>query len=132
MGIRSDSSFDGESGDEAVAQAPSPEDKTLPSVGSADHAAGTCKRCNFFSKGRCQHGQSCTFCHFPHEKRKLGRQEKRERRAAWSGENVDDGSDADSDSNVQKVLAYSVLPGLPPIQATALPGPLALPRSDYQ
>lgn len=111
----------------------------LPSLGSAEHAAGTCKRCNFFSKGRCQHGQSCTFCHFPHEKRKLSRQEKRDRRAAWSseygGEYADDsaGSESgDSETNVQKIMAYSVLPGLPPIRATALPGPLSLPGSHMQ
>merc|ERR1719375_871444 len=54
----------------------------LPSVGSAFHATGDCRRCNFYPKGRCQNGKDCTFCHFPHEKQKLSRQEKRERRAA--------------------------------------------------
>jgi len=56
---------------------------SLPSMGSALHALGECKRCNFFPKGRCQNGKDCTFCHFPHDKRKPSRQEKRERRAAW-------------------------------------------------
>lgn len=55
----------------------------LPSIGSAAHATGECKRCNFFPKGRCQNGKNCTFCHYPHDKRKPSRQEKRERRAAW-------------------------------------------------
>lgn len=55
----------------------------LPSAGSALHAAGECRRCNFFSKGRCLNGVNCVFCHLPHEKRKPTRQEKRERRAAW-------------------------------------------------
>jgi len=55
----------------------------LPSLGSAKHAAGECKRCNFFAKGRCLNGKDCTFCHLPHEKRKPSRQEKRERREAW-------------------------------------------------
>jgi len=55
----------------------------LPSVGSAKHSAGECKRCNFFAKGRCLNGNNCTFCHLPHEKRKPSRQEKRERREAW-------------------------------------------------
>jgi len=32
----------------------------LPSIGSAEHAAGTCKRCNFFPKGRCQNGKDRT------------------------------------------------------------------------
>jgi len=55
----------------------------LPSAGSADHAEGTCKRCNFFAKGRCQSGQECPFCHFPHQKQKISRLEKRERKAEW-------------------------------------------------
>jgi len=55
----------------------------LPSIGSALHGKGECKRCNFFSKGRCQNGRNCTFCHFTHDKRKPSRQEKRERQAAW-------------------------------------------------
>jgi len=55
----------------------------LPSMGSLQHFAGECKRCNFYPKGRCQNGKDCTFCHFPHDKRKPSRQEKRERRAAW-------------------------------------------------
>jgi hypothetical protein len=41
----------------------------LPSIGSAGHAFGTCKRCCFHPKGRCVNGASCLFCHFPHEKR---------------------------------------------------------------
>lgn len=42
----------------------------LPSVGSAGHGDGTCKRCCFFPKGRCENGEKCDFCHFEHEKRK--------------------------------------------------------------
>lgn len=56
---------------------------SLPSVGSALHWAGECKRCNFYPKGRCQNGKNCSFCHFNHDKRKPSRQEKRERRAAY-------------------------------------------------
>lgn len=41
----------------------------LPSIGSAGHCNGTCKRCCFHEKGRCQNGSACLFCHFPHEKR---------------------------------------------------------------
>jgi len=41
-----------------------------PSVGSANHAMGTCKRCCFFPRGRCQNGYNCEFCHYEHEKRK--------------------------------------------------------------
>lgn len=41
-------------------------DGELPSVGSAGHADGSCKRCAFFPKGRCKNGADCTHCHFPH------------------------------------------------------------------
>lgn len=41
----------------------------LPSVGSALHAEGNCKRCSFFPKNNCQNASDCEFCHFDHEKR---------------------------------------------------------------
>lgn len=41
----------------------------LPSVGSEGHFDGSCKRCAFFSKGRCKNGKDCTHCHFGHEPR---------------------------------------------------------------
>jgi hypothetical protein len=41
-------------------------DEKLPSVGSAGHYDGTCKRCAFFPKGRCLNGADCTHCHFHH------------------------------------------------------------------
>mmetsp|Transcript_147021 Transcript_147021/g.409591 ORF Transcript_147021/g.409591 Transcript_147021/m.409591 type:complete len:735 (+) Transcript_147021:178-2382(+) len=56
--------------------------KPLPTVGSAKHATGECRRCNFFVKGRCRNGYDCSFCHFPHVRRKLSRQEKREAKLA--------------------------------------------------
>jgi len=52
----------------------------LPSVGSAFHATGECRRCNFYAKGRCQNGYDCSFCHFSHEKAKPSRQDNRDRR----------------------------------------------------
>jgi len=112
----------------------------LPSMGSAEHSAGTCKRCNFFPKGRCQNGKDCTFCHFPHDKRKPSRQEKRERRAAWLAQREDgdmreyiseddNSEDGEEYPEFQQTMAYSILPGLPPMRATKLPAPLALPGS---
>lgn len=79
---------------DSVAEYIAPED--LPSMGSALHASGDCRRCNFFPKGRCGNGKDCTFCHLPHEKRKPTRQEKRERQAAWlqqQGEQTGDSKD---------------------------------------
>mmetsp|Transcript_100741 Transcript_100741/g.157315 ORF Transcript_100741/g.157315 Transcript_100741/m.157315 type:complete len:539 (+) Transcript_100741:65-1681(+) len=49
----------------------------LPSIGSAGHSAGDCKRCCFFPKGRCSNGHDCTFCHFDHEKRKRLKKKKK-------------------------------------------------------
>jgi len=65
----------------------------LPSLGSAKHASGDCRRCNFFTKGRCQNGLDCPFCHLPHERRKLSRQEKRDARAARQSGKQEDGED---------------------------------------
>lgn len=50
--------------------------KQLPSLGSANHATGECRQCNFFAKGRCRNGHDCTFCHFPHQRKKQSCQEK--------------------------------------------------------
>jgi len=60
----------------------------LPSLGSAQHAEGLCKRCCFFPKGRCQNGKDCEFCHFDHEKRK--RKKKKKKKAKQ-----EEGSDSD-------------------------------------
>jgi len=46
--------------------------------------------------------------------------------AADNEAKIDNG---ECDDEVQKIMAYSVLPGLPPIQATALPAPLSLPSN---
>jgi len=50
----------------------------LPSLGSANHATGECRQCNFFAKGRCRNGHDCNFCHFPHQRKNKSCQEKRE------------------------------------------------------
>lgn len=42
----------------------------LPSAGSVGHSAGQCNPCCFHPRGRCVNGQSCSFCHFSHEKRR--------------------------------------------------------------
>jgi hypothetical protein len=35
----------------------------LPSIGSAGHAFGTCKPCEFFHRTHCRAGENCKFCH---------------------------------------------------------------------
>lgn len=42
----------------------------LPSKGSVGHSDGSCKRCAFYPKGRCQNGFDCDHCHFDHTERK--------------------------------------------------------------
>jgi len=66
----------------------------LPSMGSAQHAEGACKRCCFFPKGRCQNGYNCEFCHFEHEKRKRKKKKKGARKSAeGDGDESEDESD---------------------------------------
>lgn len=54
-----------------------------PSLGSAAHTLGACKRCCFFPRGRCANGYACTFCHYDHDKRR--RKNKRKGRAVPAG-----------------------------------------------
>jgi len=94
----------------------------LPSIGSAQHASGECRRCNFFAKGRCRNGVDCPFCHLPHDRRKLSRQEKREMQAARQAlqTGTDDGSDSASEADVAMPKQPGAL--LSPTEARAPPG----------
>mmetsp|Transcript_13848 Transcript_13848/g.37610 ORF Transcript_13848/g.37610 Transcript_13848/m.37610 type:complete len:518 (-) Transcript_13848:99-1652(-) len=53
-----------------------------PSIGSEGHAAGQCKRCCFFPRGRCNNGYTCDFCHYEHEKRKRKNKKKKKKDSA--------------------------------------------------
>lgn len=86
------------------------ENQPLPSMGSALHGKGECKRCNFFAKGRCRNGFDCTFCHFPHNRRKLSRQEKRE------------GKELDSDTSSCEVTPLLMSQKVPLEVAAGPPG----------
>lgn len=49
---------------------PETEGGSLPSVGSAAHAMGTCRPCHYaHTKNGCEKGMCCGFCHFKHQKR---------------------------------------------------------------
>eukprot|EP00928_Gymnodinium_smaydae_P053277 TRINITY_DN3730_c0_g1_i1.p1 TRINITY_DN3730_c0_g1~~TRINITY_DN3730_c0_g1_i1.p1 ORF type:complete len:537 (+),score=127.69 TRINITY_DN3730_c0_g1_i1:104-1714(+) len=64
-----DSDFDGLQPQEQQGRPPPP-GALYPSVGSAMHQSGMCKRCCFFPRGRCSNGYDCAFCHYEHEKRR--------------------------------------------------------------
>jgi hypothetical protein len=105
----------------------------LPSLGSAQHASGECRRCNFFAKGRCRNGFNCSFCHLPHDRRKLSRQEKRDQKAAraLTGASSDNDSDSASEAEIATgpLLSLQSGPLLSPSNAAAPPG-LALDATE--
>jgi len=72
--------------------------ESLPSVGSADHEAGTCKPCSYFRRDTCHLGVDCRYCHFWHEKRKLPGKKARARRARRQQDNTDEGGDPAEES----------------------------------
>jgi hypothetical protein len=83
----------------------------LPSLGSALHAEGACKRCCFFPKGRCQNGLDCEFCHFEHEKRKR----KKKKKGAKARDANADGSESESEEDGVQGAGF-MLPGAWPSQ----------------
>jgi len=105
----------------------------LPSIGSAQHASGDCRRCNFFAKGRCRNGLDCVFCHLPHDRRKLSRQEKREQQASrqtLQGDVSDSGSEAEQVGPLLSTTAVAAPPGLSlgtDVQPELSAAPAALP-----
>jgi hypothetical protein len=86
----------------------------LPSIGSEGHFDGSCKRCAFFSKGRCKNGKDCTHCHFAHEPRSRQRKRCSARARRCSGEDEADElaeSNAGENPNIlTEVLTYLAEP----------------------
>eukprot|EP00418_Pyrodinium_bahamense_P084759 CAMPEP_0179056992 /NCGR_PEP_ID=MMETSP0796-20121207/24100_1 /TAXON_ID=73915 /ORGANISM="Pyrodinium bahamense, Strain pbaha01" /LENGTH=603 /DNA_ID=CAMNT_0020753689 /DNA_START=97 /DNA_END=1908 /DNA_ORIENTATION=+ len=77
-----DSEEESEAALQPIARAPEdvpkpPPGASHPSIGSELHAAGSCKRCCFFPRGRCMNGYECSFCHYEHDKRKRKNKKKR-------------------------------------------------------
>jgi len=83
----------------------------LPSVGSAGHADGTCKRCAFFPKGRCKNGADCTHCHFDHPKPLRSRRRKRCAKGMEMEEFLWDMSGAEEDKKDEEVDDVSTQAG---------------------
>lgn len=53
----------------------------LPSVGSANHGIGGCRKCCFFPKGRCTNGAACGYCHFAHDQKRTSKTKKKKLKA---------------------------------------------------
>jgi hypothetical protein len=96
----------------------------LPSIGSAQHASGECRRCNFFAKGRCQNGKDCAFCHLPHDRRKPSRQERREQKAARLAQQDAQSEDGVSDDGEKATYGGDLSPiaATPQSKSTAKAG----------
>eukprot|EP00913_Durusdinium_trenchii_P000275 g249.t1 len=73
-----------------IETAPKPPPGALhPSMGSAFHDSGNCKRCCFYPRNRCLNGYECEFCHYEHEKRKR-KNKKNKKKKAEAGDPMDD------------------------------------------
>jgi len=90
--------------------------ESLPSVGSADHEAGTCKPCSYFRRGTCHLGVDCRYCHFWHGKPKLPGKKARARRARRQQESTYEGNDPEEESIATLPALYGHL-----VQDHALP-----------
>jgi hypothetical protein len=94
----------------------------LPSIGSAGHAFGTCKRCCFHPKGRCVNGAACLFCHFPHEKRiRRSKKAKRSRTGTSSMTEVSTGSPGTYDYSLSQMTDGSFQVQPQPMQMMTAP-----------
>lgn len=90
----------------------------LPSIGSAGHADGSCKRCAFFPKGRCKNGADCTHCHFPHMPRVRPRK-RVSRRQDGAAEEMEEGDDDDNRIADEVDVESDGLSEFPPLQRSA-------------
>mmetsp|Transcript_11671 Transcript_11671/g.31357 ORF Transcript_11671/g.31357 Transcript_11671/m.31357 type:complete len:413 (+) Transcript_11671:62-1300(+) len=113
-------SEDGQSTSPEPLNAPRPPPSAVhPSIGSVEHAAGTCKRCCFFPRGRCTNGYNCCFCHYDHEKRK--RKNKKKGKGA---------TDANESATLVDVLVTGEQPRPGGLDAARSEGAAAADRGD--
>jgi len=129
-----DGDDDSDEGDQPkinIEDAPKPPPGALhPSLGSANHSEGTCKRCCFFPRNRCLNGYNCEFCHYEHEKR--NRKSKKSKKKG-----KDSAAAADTETAVplvQDVLGHAQLASgpqpLPPL--LGMPGSILPGRPHLQ
>jgi len=77
-------------GDDCAAPSAPLDASELPSIGSAGHFDGSCKRCAFFPKGRCKNGKDCTHCHYEHLPRsRLRKRDPTRSRGSHANESVE-------------------------------------------
>jgi hypothetical protein len=93
----------------------------LPSIGSKDHALGECKRCAFFSKGRCKNGKECSHCHFPHDERRR----RNRKRAKANAANLEDNGEYEGD--LEEDVCVSIEAPAVEVRAAFLGTPVSMP-----
>lgn len=92
-----------------------------PSLGSAFHDSGSCKRCCFYPRNRCLNGYECEFCHYEHEKRKRKNKKNKKKKA---GEHVEEYYSADAVAHMTDLPWPAPAPHAP-----HAPIPLPLPQA---
>lgn len=99
---------------------PPPPGAEHPSLGSALHEAGSCKRCCFFHRNRCLNGYDCEFCHYEHEKRK--RKSKKSKKSKKKGSGAAPGVSPPRPATAQEFChaPYADVGGAQPADAGAL------------
>ncbi|CAK9112864.1 Uncharacterized protein SCF082_LOCUS52327 [Durusdinium trenchii] len=103
-----------------IETAPKPPPGALhPSMGSAFHDSGNCKRCCFYPRNRCLNGYECEFCHYEHEKRKRKNKKNKKKKAE-----AQPGEVAHLKPSLTNDLAW---PNLPPMPIPPCHGPLPHP-----
>lgn len=94
--------------------APKPPPGALhPSMGSENHAEGTCKRCCFFPRNRCNNGYDCEFCHYEHEKRKRKNKKSKKKNKAKAEAAAAEADGADPGSPGISSVGDATTPGKP-------------------
>lgn len=99
----------------------------LPSVGSAAHGAGTCKRCCFFPKGRCNNGEACHFCHFSHEKRRPKNKKKTKKRRKGRRASAESPVTPGRQDMVPNMVPGTRSPSITSTLSTSTPAPCIIP-----
>mmetsp|Transcript_26239 Transcript_26239/g.66876 ORF Transcript_26239/g.66876 Transcript_26239/m.66876 type:complete len:216 (+) Transcript_26239:46-693(+) len=95
---RGDPHGDGRRGASEDDEAPPDEAKAPPSLGSVNHASGTCRPCSYFGRSKCAMGATCNFCHYGHAKERRPGKKSREARKRYDASHAKHDGDSDEGS----------------------------------